>query len=64
MDNTPALPFDLPLCQEPAPVETNWRRWRHPVVRDLAWVLASPPLLQPRGSGIHWPDAAWITDCP
>ncbi|MFZ5560419.1 MAG: DUF1853 family protein [Pseudomonadota bacterium] len=61
MDNTPALPFDLPLCQEPAPVETNWRRWRHPVVRDLAWVLASPPLLQPHGSGsgIRWPDAAW-----
>lgn len=39
--------------------ESAWRQWRHPLVRDLAWVLASPPLLQPPGTGVRWLDAAW-----
>lgn len=34
-----------------------WLRWRHQAVRDLAWALASPPLLQPAGS--H-DDARWL----
>jgi hypothetical protein len=30
-------------------------------VRDLAWSLASPPLLQRQDAGVHWPDDAWFT---
>jgi hypothetical protein len=52
-------PSSLPAPAEPAPQEASWRRWRHPVVRDLAWVLASPPLLQPRGTGLRWLNTAW-----
>lgn len=40
-----------------------WLRWRHPVVRDLAWVLGSPPLLRASRSAAadspRWLDAAW-----
>lgn len=40
-----------------------WLRWRHPAVRDLAWVLGAPPLLQaPRPAtpdSPRWLDAAW-----
>lgn len=39
--------------------ESAWRRWRHPLVRDLAWVLTSPPLLQPTDTAVRWLDAAW-----
>lgn len=39
--------------------ESAWRQWRHPLVRDLAWVLASPPLLAPPADGTQWLDAAW-----
>jgi hypothetical protein len=34
-------------------------------VRDLAWVLASPPLLEPKGQStekIQWLDSAWATE--
>lgn len=37
----------------------HWQRWEHPVVRDLAWVLASPPLLALRAPGVRWLNAAW-----
>jgi hypothetical protein len=30
------------------------------VVRDLAWSLAGPPLLQRRDAGVQWPDPAWF----
>ncbi|MGH8493868.1 MAG: DUF1853 family protein [Moraxellaceae bacterium] len=36
-----------------------WQRWSQPVVRDLAWVLASPPLLAMRAPGVRWLNAAW-----
>lgn len=40
-----------------------WLRWRHPAVRDLAWVLGSPPLLSaPRPAATPnpcWLDADW-----
>ncbi|MES2918609.1 MAG: DUF1853 family protein [Pseudomonadota bacterium] len=39
--------------------ESAWRQWRQPLVRDLAWTLASPPLLAPPGDGTEWLDAAW-----
>lgn len=39
--------------------ESAWRRWRHALVRDLAWALASPPLLAPDHPAHDWPDADW-----
>ncbi|HET8731430.1 MAG TPA: DUF1853 family protein [Moraxellaceae bacterium] len=39
--------------------DAAWRQWRHALVRDLAWVLASPPLLAPAGTGAVWLDNAW-----
>lgn len=36
-----------------------WLRWRHQVVRDLAWALASPPLLTPANESARWPDNDW-----
>lgn len=39
--------------------ESAWRQWRHPLVRDLAWVLASPPLLAPADPDALWLEAAW-----
>lgn len=33
----------------------------HPVVRDLAWCLGSPPLLAPGDDAIHWPGPPWYT---
>lgn len=30
-------------------------------VRDLAWSLASAPLLQRRDAGVYWPDDDWFT---
>lgn len=41
------------------PDESAWRQWRHALVRDLAWVLASPPLLAPQPGAARWVDAAW-----
>lgn len=41
------------LLSTPAP----WLRWRQQVVRDLAWVVASPPLLAPTSGAIHWLDS-------
>ncbi|HHO59056.1 MAG TPA: DUF1853 family protein, partial [Thiotrichales bacterium] len=32
----------------------------HQCVRDLAWALASPPLMQPQGAECDWPDAAYF----
>jgi hypothetical protein len=49
----------FPLQAAPAPGEDAWRCWRHAVVRDLAWVLASPPLLQPPQTEARWLDTAW-----
>ncbi|MDF2445214.1 MAG: hypothetical protein K0S46_450 [Moraxellaceae bacterium] len=42
-----------------APDESPWCRWRTPVVRDLAWALASPPLLLAPTPSVEWLDAAW-----
>lgn len=39
--------------------DPRWQRWRHPLVRDLAWVLASPPLLAAPTGEAYWMDAAW-----
>lgn len=41
--------------------EAPWLRWRHPAVRDLAWAIASPPLLAGSRSrdGTRWPDRDW-----
>jgi len=33
--------------------------YKHKIVRDLAWVLTSPPLLQPADATIHWPAPEW-----
>ncbi len=32
---------------------------KHACVRDLAWALSSPPLMQPDDSGCHWFDDHW-----
>lgn len=39
--------------------DSPWRQWRHALVRDLAWSLASPPLLCPDDPATRWLDAAW-----
>lgn len=39
--------------------QAHWQQWSQPVVRDLAWTLASPPLLALRSPGIRWLNAAW-----
>lgn len=42
--------------------EQRWRQWQHAVVRDMAWVLASPPLLAPVSlppKKVRWLDTAW-----
>lgn len=42
--------------------EQRWRHWQHAAVRDMAWVLASAPLLAPAQQGkntIRWLDTAW-----
>lgn len=39
--------------------ESAWRRWRHALVRDLTWVLASPPLLAPSPGPARWLTADW-----
>ena len=33
--------------------------YRHAEVRDLAWAIASPPLMQPAGSACHWFSPEW-----
>ncbi len=38
---------------------TCWQQWSQPVVRDLAWALASPPLLNPSPADVRWLNAAW-----
>lgn len=35
------------------------RRYHHVVVRDLAWAISSPPLLEFPHSNIHWPNKNW-----
>jgi uncharacterized protein len=37
-------------------------QFRHQQVRDLAWVIASPPLVELPQGGCCWPDAAWYRD--
>lgn len=65
----PRLPFAGPLWQSsgmssPLPA---WQSFVTPQVRDLAWVLASPPLLSPArsrtatGRPVHWLNASWCT---
>ena len=34
-------------------------RWQQPAVRDLAWVIGSPPLAGEQGGLALWPDARW-----
>jgi len=38
---------------------TDIARYRHRVVRDLAWALLSPPLLAPNDDGIRWFGPDW-----
>lgn len=63
------LPFAGTLWQSaamssPLPV---WQSFNTPQVRDLAWVLGSPPLLSPArsrtasGRQVHWLNASWCT---
>lgn len=51
----------MPLSRSPAHSADTapWMAYRQPLVRDLAWVLASTPLLAPRQSHVHWLDGAW-----
>ena len=37
-------------------------RFNHPCVRDLAWALGAPPLLEYRGVAPYWPDQSWYVD--
>lgn len=39
--------------------DSPWRQWRHALVRDLAWAIASPPLLRPDDPSTLWLDGAW-----
>lgn len=41
------------------PEITSTKRYRHAAVRDLAWVIGSPPLLEFPSGNIHWPNANW-----
>ncbi|PWQ99367.1 DUF1853 family protein [Leucothrix arctica] len=38
----------------------DWQRWKHRVVRDLAWVIASPPLASGEYDGVVWWDNAFV----
>lgn len=35
------------------------QRWCNAAVRDLAWVIGSPPLVRLPASAVLWPDAGW-----
>ncbi len=35
--------------------------WQNPLVRNLAWVLSSPPLLARHDPDVHWLEPAWFT---
>ncbi len=58
---------DLNKPGQDAPAAAPWLRWRHQAVRDLAWVIASPPLLRPPAdndsrhgdNSPRWLDQAW-----
>ncbi|RVU84589.1 DUF1853 family protein [Leucothrix sargassi] len=39
----------------------EWQRWSHRVVRDLAWVIASPPLVAGEFEGVTWWDKDFVT---
>lgn len=43
----------------PEDIAAICRTYRHDVVRDLVWAIASPPLMQPDGCGCQWFDEAW-----
>lgn len=47
-----------PIVEMDQSHEQRWRHWQHAVVRDMAWVLASPPLLAPVNR-VRWLDTAW-----
>jgi len=38
----------------------EWQRWTHRVVRDLAWAIASPPLVTGRFGGVIWWDESFV----
>ena len=38
----------------------EWQRWTHRVVRDLAWVIASPPLVTGSFGGVIWWDESFV----
>jgi hypothetical protein len=40
-------------------ISTIERDYQHAVVRDLAWAIASPPLMQPAGGACHWFSDEW-----
>jgi uncharacterized protein len=37
----------------------NINRFSTPVIRDLVWAIASPPLLKLDGTACRWPDSQW-----
>lgn len=39
----------------------EWQRWKHRTVRDLAWVIASPPLASGEYDGVTWWDKAFVS---
>lgn len=50
---------EAPILETDQSQSGRWERWRHGAVRDLAWVLASPPLLRPSDKGVRWLNTAW-----
>jgi len=40
-------------------MQADIEHYRHRVVRDLAWAIATPPLIEPGGHHCEWPSAAW-----
>ncbi len=47
------------MRQADYPLQRFATRWRSAAVRDLAWVIGSPPLVGSQGEQADWPDAAW-----
>ena len=39
----------------------EFARWKHRIVRDLAWVIVSPTLVSGHFSGVDWWDSAFLT---
>lgn len=40
----------------------DYHRWKHRIVRDLAWVIASPPLISGQLNGVDWWGADFLNE--